>query len=44
MQAAERIFEGEFADVMDDDDAPNASRGAAATEQRARMIVSSLPR
>lgn len=43
MQAAERIFEGEFEDVMDDAEessavAPAAGRSAA-VESRPRMIV-----
>ena len=44
MQAAERIFEGEFEDVMDDAEessavAPAAGRSVA-VESRPRMIVS----
>lgn len=45
MQAAERIFDGEFSDLMDvgddeDMERPQASRSAIQSETRPRMIVS----
>lgn len=46
MQAAERFFEGEFADVMDEDDgtpaavAGSSQRRDGDAPSRARMIVS----
>ena len=40
MQAAERIFEGEFEDVMDDAEESSAVGRSVAVESRPRMIVS----
>lgn len=40
MQAAEKIFEGDFEDVMDDEDLTPDIRVNGQPEARARMIVS----